>query len=242
MSAAMRGKLSRQIAILLAVASIVLVCSVNAYATSLRQIDFIATGLSVISGDPFAVLGLPGPVQMVTGSFIFDEDATPFFGPQNSGSGATEANRAHRPYMSFTVTIGTAALSGAPSNSQDAIYVRDGVGGAPQVADRFDVISFTDQLLDATTTLEDLRVTAGGTSNSVFSDSNAGVPSLAELNSFPTRFFEFTVGNASVSGAKARWSNLEFSETVIPLPPALLLLGSAISGLILVSWRRCKAA
>ena len=69
-------KLGRSLVVLIATLAFTAVAVASAQAESIRTLNFTATGFQLVSGDPLGLLGLSS-VPEVTGTVVFDEDATP---------------------------------------------------------------------------------------------------------------------------------------------------------------------
>ena len=214
----------------------VLFSASSGHAAPIRALNFTATELSVLSGDPFSVLGLSGPVQQVTGSVVFDQGETPF--DVDNFGGFIDA---YRTYTSFTVNVGGYGLSGSSNIPFDYILVRNAFAPST-VLDSFQVNSYTDQIIDSNTIISNMTLGSSGANSLLFGTNIPTVTALNSLNLFES--FQYRVAdNDNNLIAQVEWTNVVWSEgSIIPIPAALPLLLTALTSLGLIGWRRRKAA
>lgn len=230
--------MKRSLVALLSVIAVVAMPWISGTAARAAQMTvyFTATDL-VTDGDPFGVLGI-APEETVTGSFTFDPAAAPFLGGPTTilpGDPFFESTAALRPYVSFTVQVGSVALSGAPSPSLlDGFFIRDGTGSL--VEHFFIASSGTDQALGGGVNIDSIELTVFSTvSDNPFD--GTGVPSIDALNSMNTdESFTLALFDATGLAHRAVYGNVTFSA--IPIPAALPLLGMGLAVMGLVGRRR----
>lgn len=205
-------------------------------AANATLVEVSVTGeVSTIENNPFG-LGLTGG-ELLSGTFQYDTTATPDFSTSN---------------LAIYLQTGFAFSLGATSFTSDSFYIGIGnnleSGGDPNT-DIFSFVVYT----GTSTPVPTAPLKVNGTAypdalfSAQFNDTDATVfNGLSLPNPLPSssafeKIQEFQIiENTSTSGSIARFyvDNVSFTSTVVPVPAAVWLFGTALIGLFGFSKRR----
>lgn len=223
-----RRSLMRSALVLSTVAAVAL----GGAAAQARTILFTAGDLS-ISGDPVGLLGLSGAPATVSGTIEL-------VSPDNvlSSNSASDYTSAYLEGISFSISLGphTIASSGAPG-----VYVVDALAPGSGLLDGFQVFdtsSPTTTTSGAVTQIELLASAPEDTISTAFEAPDATALSIfASYFSTGLRIYAADPGGSTPGLDVLSYSDVSFSASEVPLPPAAALLGAGLLGLGLMRRR-----
>jgi hypothetical protein len=239
----LRNRLLRAAAVVVALAFAGMVT--GAQASTIHTINFEATNLAIISGDPFGAAGFGmSPQGTVTGSFSFDTAVAPIVQSSNPGATNPRGWDATYFYTSFTVQLGNTTLTGALSNpaaglnEADRIMVRDG----GSIDDYFTVVSDTNVATSLTSgaILNLMRIDLFAPNITYSGTAFPSIDTLNSMNLFTQLYIELYDQGGSWLG-NAQYHDLTFTAPV-PLPAAFPLFGTGLGILGFLGWRRRRKA